>query len=200
MQLGGKRSGVVSSFVPIFLIFFSEEFKALALQMPYGGISKSLLQAPENGPHPFLARFIDRSSLSNTDHVPAQKSKLLNRLRRKNLQIDNNPPKSRAHAQRKSLLPSELGTRDGILHNNVLNDGKDEVDNIMAMQDLDRMLEEELNYAQQLASGIIVDMKSMLADIRKGEAEFADGVNPELKKTIENAIDIPDQERLLRLS
>ncbi len=31
-------------------------------------------------------------------------------------------------------------------------------------------------------------MKSMLADIRKGEAEFADGVNPELKKTIENAI------------
>ena len=31
-------------------------------------------------------------------------------------------------------------------------------------------------------------MKSMLADIRKGEAEFAEGVNPELKKTIENAI------------
>ncbi len=31
-------------------------------------------------------------------------------------------------------------------------------------------------------------MKSMLADIRKGEAEFSDGVNPELKKTIENAI------------
>lgn len=40
----------------------------------------------------------------------------------------------------------------------------------------------------KLASGIIVDMKSMLADIRKGEAEFSDGVNPELKKTIENAI------------
>jgi hypothetical protein len=52
--------------------------------------------------------------------------------------IDNNPPKSRVHAQRKSLLPSEFGTRDGI-HNSVLNDGKDEIDGVLAMQDLDRV-------------------------------------------------------------
>ena len=40
----------------------------------------------------------------------------------------------------------------------------------------------------QLANGIIVDLKTILGDMRKGEAEFAEGVNPELRSTIEKAI------------
>ena len=40
----------------------------------------------------------------------------------------------------------------------------------------------------KLASGIIVDLKTILGDMRKGEAEFSEGVNPELRSTIEKAI------------
>jgi hypothetical protein len=40
----------------------------------------------------------------------------------------------------------------------------------------------------KLANGIIVDLKTILGDMRKGEAEFSEGVNPELRSTIEKAI------------
>ena len=40
----------------------------------------------------------------------------------------------------------------------------------------------------KLATGIIVDLKTILGDMRKGEAEFAEDVNPELRTTIEKAI------------
>ena len=33
-----------------------------------------------------------------------------------------------------------------------------------------------------------MDLKTILGDMRKGEAEFAEGVNPELRSTIEKAI------------
>ena len=52
---------------------------------------------------------------------------------------------------------------------------------------LSQVLEEELNYAQQLASGIITDLRSLLVDIRRGEAEFVGG-HAELQSTIESAL------------
>jgi len=71
---------------------------------------------------------------------------------------------------------------------------------------MDKLLEQELQYAQQLASGIITDLRSLLVDIRKGEAEFAAaaggaGGHSQLRATIENALDPSiDSDRLLRLS
>jgi hypothetical protein len=60
------------------------------MQLPYGGISKAILQSSEHGPHPFMTRFTDRVAVSNNNennNTPTQKSKLLSRLRRKNFQV-----------------------------------------------------------------------------------------------------------------
>ena len=59
------------------------------MQLPYGGVAKALMQSSENDPHPFISRFTERNPISAFEN-PAMKSKLLNRLRRKNLQVRHN--------------------------------------------------------------------------------------------------------------
>ena len=68
--------------------FNSFQFSSLAMQLPYGGVSKALLQTSDTGPHPFMSRFIDRNPISGLENPAGNpKSKLLSRLRRKNLQV-----------------------------------------------------------------------------------------------------------------
>jgi len=64
------------------------QFSSLAMQLPYGGVSKALLQTSDTGSHPFMSRFMDRSPISGLESPAGNpKSKLLSRLRRKNMQV-----------------------------------------------------------------------------------------------------------------
>jgi hypothetical protein len=65
------------------------------MQLPYGGVSKALMQSADHGPHPFMSRFMDRPTVAGFEAAgnPTQKSKLLNRLRRKNMQVNEAPTK-----------------------------------------------------------------------------------------------------------
>ena len=64
------------------------QFSSLAMQLPYGGVSKGLLLTSNTGQHPFMSRFTDRNPISGFENPAGNpKSKLLSRLRRKNLQV-----------------------------------------------------------------------------------------------------------------